>query len=187
MEPSHTLRWIECHPSLAGYIQAVGIVGTLVLAVLGPPLIYLFNNLYGWWYRRLDAIVTAHNARVAVCNLLQQIDARLEKAPSVTPAEPWRGGIYAEMSVQVPFNLAPPPTHSFDSRLRFLQEIGQRAIAYNEWLIKLPTATVPHELDIQRGQIETALSDLRCGAVQVRQAIDNMKIVPWSRNNVVTD
>lgn len=37
-EPNAALRWIECHPSFAGYIVAVGTVAAFCLALFGPPL-----------------------------------------------------------------------------------------------------------------------------------------------------
>ena len=49
MEPRALLRWIECHPGLAGYIQAVGVVATVALALLGPPAARLWA---AWKHRR---------------------------------------------------------------------------------------------------------------------------------------
>lgn len=36
MEPSAVLRWIECHPGLAGYVQAVGAVAAIAVALAFP-------------------------------------------------------------------------------------------------------------------------------------------------------
>ncbi|HTW34840.1 MAG TPA: hypothetical protein VMD53_09495 [Rhizomicrobium sp.] len=35
-EPNSWLRWVECHPGLAGYIQAIGTIGAILVAILAP-------------------------------------------------------------------------------------------------------------------------------------------------------
>lgn len=38
-EPNSILRWIECHPSFAGYLQAIGTIAAFALALLAPPIV----------------------------------------------------------------------------------------------------------------------------------------------------
>ncbi len=181
MEPNPWLRWIECHPGLAGYVQAVGVIATVALAVFGPPLILFFNRARDWWITRLDAIHFARTARANVRAVIQQIDALLDNLAKFAPQLPWRGG-FGEMMIQIQPPLGLPQYGDLGHRLLFLQRFKEQAVGYNSWLLGLIQKTnSADELNTQREQIKTVLADLRSSAVQACTTIDAMKIYPWSR------
>ena len=51
------LRWIECHPSLAGYLQAVGVVAAVVVAFYAPRITAHFEE------RRYQRLVKRRTAQ----------------------------------------------------------------------------------------------------------------------------
>jgi hypothetical protein len=184
MEHNNWLRWIECHPGLAGYIQAAGVIVTVAIALLGPPTVMLFNSCRDWWNRRYDAIHAAYSARSGIEDLMQQIESRMETLPTVAPGRPWRGGIYGAMSIRVPYNLAPPSYPDYGRRLLFLYDLGRQAITYNEWLMSLTRNSDSNdEFETQCADIKRLLSDLRKRAILAREKIHRLKIYPWSGRN----
>src|SRR5271168_1205969 len=77
IEPNSWLRWIECHPGLAGYVQAVGVVGTLMLALLGPPVAQLIEFVRERRARNKTTISVARSLLPYVNSMLERIEGRL--------------------------------------------------------------------------------------------------------------
>jgi hypothetical protein len=44
MEPNSILRWVECHPGLAGYLQALGVVAAVLVAFFAPRIADYFSR-----------------------------------------------------------------------------------------------------------------------------------------------
>lgn len=77
MEPNGVLRWIECHPSLAGYIQAVGVIATVAIAIFGPPLGSWIAGIQARIARKRQTIKWAKALLPSVNTLIERIDARI--------------------------------------------------------------------------------------------------------------
>lgn len=61
-EPNSWLRWIECHPGLAGYLQALGVILAVVIAFLSP-------QIAGWYAKRQRRVQILQNTRDLVGGL----------------------------------------------------------------------------------------------------------------------
>ncbi len=89
-EPSALLRWIECHPGTAGYIQAVGTVLAVIGALCAPRVAAWLEE------RRLDAdqkrrtnllLETLVVPTMEVGNRAERIEAAIDEQRAHPPSE----------------------------------------------------------------------------------------------------
>src|ERR1041385_7341778 len=85
MEPSAVLRWVECHPGLAAWFQAVGTIAAVLLALAAPIASEFIARLRR--AHRLDQVTGAAFLRLrrALVNLQCESDLRaqwLERLPT---------------------------------------------------------------------------------------------------------
>ena len=165
-EANWILRWIECHPGLAGYIQAIGVVITIIIAVLGPPLARYLERRKARAARKDLTNSIIQGAVPSVAALLERIDGRLSTI-----------GTYGDVSGPdanlVLENLGIPIPASLDmlfmdndqvetSRLDFLDRLNKAARKYNMLLSEIRTEGVNEKTwPGQLNRIRTALDDLK--------------------------
>lgn len=176
------LHWIECHPGLAGYIQAAGVIITVALALLGPPVVLLFRTARAWWLRRLDDIQYAHVARESIEAMITHIDARQLDLSKFLDARPAPDASLGFMWVPVSPYVTDMLGGNSNRRLLFLKQFGEQALAYNFSVAEL--CKNPSD-DSERGSniLRASLVELRASALRVCGIIDKMKVWrwPWSR------
>lgn len=165
-EPNWALKWIECHPGLAGYIQAVGIVATLMIALLGPPLVRGLELWRAYRDRRTATINTILGAKQSVDALQERIDGRL--ATVDTYGDPFGNDanlVFDNLGIEIPARLD-MQFYGDDvyerSRLDFLQTLTNEARGYNMALAQMRQEGVAEGAwDAFRRKIRAKLEDLK--------------------------
>ncbi|HEY2071783.1 MAG TPA: hypothetical protein VGG48_19640 [Rhizomicrobium sp.] len=137
MEQNHWLRWIECHPGLAGYLQAVGVVGTLVLALLGPLVARWIGRFRERRARNAKTLSLARSLLPHVNTLLERIHGRLETLGTYSEPEGNDWGLFLQnMMIEIPGPLD-IRFSGFDldqARLAFYARLVEEARGYDNTL-----------------------------------------------------
>jgi len=188
------LHFIECHPGFAAYLQAVGIILTLALAIFGPPLTLFWTRARDWWARRLNTIHIARTIRGSVLALIEQIEERIASITSAdTPRPPWRGGPASDAMIKIPNGLLAVPYEPYadGARLQFLQNLSLQTSAFNSIAMTMTTVSLDkvyqEDWPMLRDQARSALADLEASAREALKTIDAMKPYPWSRTRRVSE
>jgi len=165
-EPNWVLKWIECHPGLAGYIQAVGVVATLMVALLGPPLARAVAHWRARLARRTATTNTICGSDESVEALLERINGRL--ATVDTYGDPYGTDanlVFDNLGIEIPYRL---DMQFFDNevyeraRLEFLQRLSNETRGYNMMLGQMRQQGVGEGgWEAFRAKIRAKLEDLK--------------------------
>ena len=140
MEPSAALRWVECHPGLAAWVQAVGTIAAVLLAIAVPTAVEFVARRGR--ARRLDHVTGAAFLRLrrALVNLHCESDLRaqwLKRLPADISG--MLGRIWLE-DMQIPISRhltqAEPSGLRPDFSKALLLSI-ESAAQFNSWVTKL--------------------------------------------------
>lgn len=91
MDPHWWMRFVECHPGFAAYLQAAGVIATIVAAIFGPPA----KLAYDRWIRaratRRNTLETAWWLLSQVEEVIAAFDQRLARLrdPTVLSEPDW--------------------------------------------------------------------------------------------------
>lgn len=165
-EPNLILKWIECHPGLAGYVQALGVVVTLLLAIAGPPVARAWGRHRAHVLRRRTTTNVILGSAPNVDLLLERINGRL--ATVDTYGDPFGADanlVFDNLGVEIPGSLDmifADDEHFERARLEFLQRLTNDARGYNLMLAQMRQRGVPEgRWDSLRLQIRAKLEDLK--------------------------
>jgi hypothetical protein len=89
MDPHQWVRFVECHPGLAGYVQAAGVILTILGAMFWP----LLKRLYDRWLRSRARRQNTRRYAFAVLHMIEEIiagfDLRLRRLREERGAPNW--------------------------------------------------------------------------------------------------
>lgn len=175
-ETNAILRWIECHPGLAGYIQAVGVVTTLMVALLGPPLARALDRRRARISRRNLTTSIIRGAEPSVAALMERIDKRLATVDDYGAGLTF---LLNNLGVEIPGALDMQfvsDEHYERNRLEFLQRLTNAARGYNVYLMELVQKGVPEGgWDSTRQTIRSKLEDLKWQTLGAQSAIAKVR------------
>jgi hypothetical protein len=183
MEPNTVIKWIECHPGLAGYVQAVGVIAGVAIALFGPP---IARWLERWHQRRARAKSIVRFARGCLPSiqlLIERIDmasARLHNFHNLhaIDAGQWNE-LIKSTGIEIPGTCDAVMYNQNDDwvlpDLKFLRDLIGRARGYNSALWE--SAQQGHtakDLSDMRMQVRCGLNDLRAEASGALATIEAM-------------
>jgi hypothetical protein len=170
------MQFVECHPGFAGYVQAVGVILTVAIALFGPPLKALYDR---WQVRREQREAADRVARAFLAQaekILTHIDEGVEKISSANPHN-WRI-VVSQVGIDVPTQFEADylaEDGSVDvARLCYIQRFLEALGKWNLSLSPLRFATRPigpTELSDAKVDLLARLVELRAQAADVRYTI----------------
>jgi hypothetical protein len=177
MEPSAVLRWMECHPGFAGYVQAVGTVGAIVIAMYAPRIAAHFSKKARQEERRARTLVLVRSLGTPTIDVGVEAD-RIKRALEEIKRLPPNAGAWADWFEQR-LLLKPPLQFEFlhqhlgdtDPELtRVFREVAESVVSYNS--IRVQTGCVPQSIahsdwfNVWRG-VDEAIDRVRDAVVNV--------------------
>lgn len=178
LEADRTLRWIECHPGVAGYIQAAGVVATIAIAVLGPPLAREIGNWRAYRARKEATTRVILGSQQNVEALLERIGGRLETIGTYDEPDGTDSNLFLDnlmIEIPGPLDLGFYARKDFETaRLEFLPQLMESARGYDIVLgSKRQEGVRPGEWDILRETVRAKLEDLKTIALSAALIIAN--------------
>lgn len=179
MEPNQVLRWIECHPGLAAYVQAAGVIVTLAIASFGPPLTHRLERVRERRGRTAATVALAKHLLPSVHSLVERIDGRLATVDTYDQpaAQDW-GIFFDNMMIEIPGALDLSLRSDVDidtARLSFLRNLVEQMRKYNLSLAdKRMRGVRDGEWRELQKNIRDALTNARKSADQATSTIRSM-------------
>ncbi len=110
MDPHQWMRFIECHPGFAGYVQAAGVIATIAAAIFGPPAKLAYDRWMRARARRRNTLETAWWFLSQVEEVVAAFDQRLARLrdPAVISEPDWMKfqeelGLVIPMALEIRF------------------------------------------------------------------------------------
>lgn len=171
MEPSAALRWMECHPGFAGYVQAVGTVGAVVIALYAPRIAAYFSQKASQEQRRARTLILIQNLGTPTIDVGVEAD-RIKRALEEIEGLPPNPGAWADW-LEKRLLLKPPLQFEFLHRhladtdpalTRVFREVAESVVSYNS--VRVQTA------NFERSIVESDWSNVWRG---LNEAIDRVR------------
>jgi hypothetical protein len=147
MEPCAVLRWMECHPGFAGYVQAVGTVGAVVIALYAPRIAAYFSRRASQEERRARTLVLVQSLGTPTIDVgveADRIKRSLEEIRKVAPnSSAWADWFEKKLLLKPPLQFEFLHQHLADTDpnlTRVFREVAESVISYNS--VRVQTANI---------------------------------------------
>lgn len=179
MEPFAVLRWMECHPGFAGYVQAVGTVGAVIIALYAPSIAAYFSRRASLEERRARTLILVQGLGTPTIDVGVEAD-RIKSALEEIRMLPPNPGAWADW-FENRLLLRPPLQFEFlhqrladaDPKLtRAFREVAESIVSYNS--IRVQTANIG--LTIAQGDWFNVWRGLDEAIDRVRDAVANASL-----------
>src|ERR1700749_1117003 len=136
-EPNAVFRWIECHPGVASFVQALGVIATVAAALFAPRLAFLFDKR-----ERIKARRRLTEEVVSVLKpAAQDLAAQLREKHGVLhlyrgaspPADRWTAWFNDELpcSIPVPIEFLHQFPGTDPAAIKYFVQVRDAIMAYN--------------------------------------------------------
>lgn len=146
MEPSAVLRWMECHPGFAGYVQAIGTVGAVIIALYAPRIAAYFSQQASREERRARTVILVQSLATPTIDVGVEAD-RIKRALDETKNHPPRPSAWVDwfenrLLLKTPHQFEFLNQHLADTDpalTRVFREVAESVVSYNS--VRAQTAT----------------------------------------------
>jgi hypothetical protein len=151
MESSAILRWMECHPGFAGYVQAVGTIGAVVIALYAPRIAAYFSRRANQEERRTRTLILVQSLGTPTIDVgveADRIKRELEDIRKLPPdSGAWPGWFEKKLLLKPPLQFEYLHQHLADTDpelTRVFRQVAESVVSYNS--IRAQTANFPQTI-----------------------------------------
>jgi hypothetical protein len=135
MDPHHWMRFIECHPGFASYIQAAVVSVTLLGAIFYPPLRLAYEKWLRAYSRKKEAKRYAYSLLPEVETIISGMADRLASLQAVYVTTPPNWVTFQEqLGIVIPMMLmavSQQAEYIAVERLHFLTALAEKMVLWN--------------------------------------------------------